>query len=113
MRQGIYSAFVLVLVFALVLVPGVYAQTKKDTKSGLDRIEGRIERINKDASTVSVRQTGKTVVWEIVYNKDTKFTYRNATASVDEAKEGRRVICLGKFGPNNKMAAARIDVREK
>ena len=39
MRRSIYS--VLVLGFALVLVPGVYAQTKKDTKSGLDRIEGR------------------------------------------------------------------------
>jgi hypothetical protein len=114
MKRSVSCMLVLALVCLLVLVPGLNAQAKKDAKSGLDRIEGYVVTIDKDKSALTVRQkTGTNIVWKVVYNADTKFTYRNAPSKVDEVKEGRRLICLGKFDDKTTMTAARIDIRTK
>jgi len=114
MRRYISWLLVLELVGSLVLVAGLYAQASKDAKTKLDRIEGYVVSIDKDNSSVTVRQkTGTNIQWKVVYNAETKFTYRNSPSSIDEVKDGRRVICLGKFDEKNAMAAQRIDVRTK
>lgn len=114
MRRSISRLLVVGLVCSLVLVAGLYAQATKDAKTGLDRIEGFVVSIDKDKSSISLRQkSGTNVMWTVVYSPDTKFTYRNSPSSVDEVKEGRRVICLGKFDDKSTMAAQRIDVRTK
>ena len=114
MKRSISCVLVMGLVGLLVLAPGVYAQATKDAKSGLDRIEGYVVSIDKDKSALTVRQkSGTNVTWKIVYNADTKFTYRNSPSKVDEVKDGRRVICLGKFDEKTTMTATRIDVRTK
>ncbi len=114
MRRSISCVLVMGLVCMLVLVPALSAQAKKDAKTGLDRIEGYITSIDKNTSTVIVRQkSGTNITWKIVYNASTKFTYRNAPSTVDEVKQDRRVICLGKFDDKSTMTAARIDVRTK
>ena len=113
MKRSMFMVLVLALVFSLVLVPGLMAQAKKDVKTGLDRIEGMVQSIDKDASKLVIRQRGGTnITWQVVYNKDTQFTYRNKPSTLDDVKEGRRVILLGKFGEGNVMTASRIDVRE-
>ncbi len=113
MRRDITLMLVVVLVASIVLVPGLSAQAKKDPKTGLDRLEGFVTSVDKDKSTIMVRQSGSTsiVAWTIAYTADTKFTYRNEAGSLDDVKEGRRVIVLGKFGEGTKMTADRIDVR--
>ncbi len=114
MKRSISCLLVMGLVSLLVLVPGIYAQASKDAKSGLDRIEGYVVTVDKDKSSLTVRQkSGTNIVWKVVYNADTKFTYRNAPSKVDEVKDGRRVICLGKFDDKTTLTAARIDVRTK
>jgi hypothetical protein len=114
MKRSIPCVLVVGLVCLLVLAPGLLAQATKDAKTGLDRIEGYVVSIDKDKSAVSVRQkSGTNVMWKIVYNADTKFTYRNSPSSVDEVKDNRRVICLGKFDDKSTMTAARIDIRTK
>jgi hypothetical protein len=114
MKRSIPCVLVVGLVCLLVLAPGLLAQATKDAKTGLDRIEGYVVSIDKDKSAVSVRQkSGTNVMWKIVYNADTKFTYRNSPSSVGEVKDNRRVICLGKFDDKNTMTAARIDIRTK
>jgi hypothetical protein len=113
MRRSLVSMFVLALAFSLVLVPCLYSQATKDTKSGQDRFDGTVMSINKTTSTITLRQTGKTATWTIVYTKDTTFTYRNGPSTLDEVKDGRRVIILGSFEKgSNKMTASRIDIRE-
>ncbi|MBZ5497347.1 MAG: DUF5666 domain-containing protein [Acidobacteriia bacterium] len=113
MRRGIHSIIVLALVFSLVFVPSLYPQVTKEPQTGLDKLDGTIQAINKEKSTITIIQTGKTAAWQIVYNKDTIFSYRNTAATIDELKDGRRVIVLGKFEKgSNKMTATRIDVRE-
>ena len=112
MRHSKSSMLALALILSLVLIPCLVAQAKKDVKSGEDRLEGTIQSVNKDTSTISIRQANKNnVIWQIGFNKDTKFTFRNKDASVAELKEGIRVICLGKFLDGPKMTATRIDAR--
>lgn len=67
--------------------------------------------INKDTSTITLR-TRAGVQRQVVYGPDTKFTYRNQAGSLDEVKENRRVICLGKFDEKARLMATRIDIRE-
>ena len=111
MRRGIPVVMVMALVLTLVLGAGVYAQVKKDEKSGLDRIEGTIQSINKEKSTLTVRQGGgSSSIWTVAYTAQTKFTYRNEPATIERMKDGERVIVLGKYA-DNVMTAARIDVR--
>ena len=112
MERRITLMLVMMLVCAIVLVPVLNAQAKKDAKTGLDRIEGTITGVDKDKSTLMVRQSGSNnIVWAVAWNADTKFSYRNEASTVDDLKDGRRVIVLGTFGEGNKMTAARIDVR--
>jgi cytochrome c-type biogenesis protein CcmE len=112
MRKTVSGLIVMGLVLTLVLAPGLMAQATKDAKTGLDRLAGNVVSIDKDKSTLTIRQRGSNaVVWTITYDANTKFTYRNAASTVDEVKDGRRVIVLGKFDQSNKMTASRVDVR--
>jgi hypothetical protein len=115
MKRAIPVVMVLVLASALVFGVRLYAQVTKDKETGLDRIEGRIQSINKDKSTLAVMQSGGTqsggkAVWQVVFNAQTKFSMRNQPAKMEDVKDGLRVIVLGKY-ENNTMTAARIDIR--
>ena len=113
MRKSIAWMLSVGLVVSLGLVAGAQAQAKKDAASGLDRVEGTVNEVRADKSEILVKQSGSTnLVWTIAYTPETKFSYRNADAKVDEVQKGRRVICLGTFGTEkSRMTATRIDVR--
>jgi hypothetical protein len=97
----------------LMIGAGLNAQVQKDEKTGLDRIEGRVQSINKDASTINLLQRGSTsAVWKVSFNDKTKYSVRNEPAKLEDLKEGSRVIVLGKFA-NETMTAARIEIREE
>ena len=96
--------------FLLSLAVATDAKAQDKSKGKEDRLSGVVHMINKDTSTVTIRRGN--VQRQVVYNSDTKITYRNAAGSMDEVKEGRRVICLGKFNDKTQLVATRIDVRE-
>jgi hypothetical protein len=49
---------------------------------------------------------------QVVYTPETKYTKRNKPGgSLDELKDGVRVICVGKFDENARLMASRIDIR--
>jgi len=113
MRKS-FSKLCLGLIAALLagaFAAGVQAAEEKD----LDRIEGRVQLISWDKSTVTVGEhvtsQGTRVPRLVVFTDGTKFTYRNEPSSVEMLKEGRRVICLGKFDESGKFLAGRIDIR--
>ncbi len=111
MRRGIPVVVILALCLTLVLGAGVYAQIKKDTKTGLDRIEGTIQALNKEKSTLTIIQSGSTKAsWKVIYNDQTKFTMRNKPAKLEDLKDGQRVIILGK-AEKEVLTAVRIDIR--
>jgi hypothetical protein len=102
---------ILVLGLTLVLVAGLYGQVKKDAKTGLDRIDGTIVALNKDKSTLSLKQSGASgAAWQVAYNDKTVITLRNKPAKVENLKEGLRVIALGKYEQAT-LNATRIDIR--
>ena len=83
------------------------AQKAKEPKE--DRLSGTIHSINKDTKTITLRKGN--IQRQVVYDDNTKVTYRNKPGSWDDVKEDRRVIVLGKFNKTQLMAS-RIDVRE-
>jgi cytochrome c-type biogenesis protein CcmE len=110
MKRGIS----IVIVLSLVLGVGLFAQITQDKETKLDRVEGLVQSIDKAKSTFSIQQTDTSkVLWQIAFDQNTKFTYRNSAASIDELKEGQRVVCLGKAGTTGKLTAARVDMRTR
>jgi Cu/Ag efflux protein CusF len=115
MRRRLSVAMVVCL--GIWLVPVVITMTaqekggKDDAK--LERVEGNIQAIDKATKTVTVTLRGKPVQRQVVYSDATMFTFRNKAGSVDELKDGRHVICLGKTNDKNQLMAARIDVRDE
>jgi len=88
---------------------GVAQEKKKAAQPKEDRLSGTVQMINKDTSTITIRRDNVQRV--VVYNADTKFTKVNKPGSLDEVKEGARLICLGKFDEKSRLVATRIDVR--
>ncbi len=67
----------------LVLGVGLYAQIKKDTKTGLDRLSGTIEVLDKAKSTMTVKQSGTTrASWKVAYNDKTTITQMSKPAKI-------------------------------
>ena len=88
------------------------AQAGKEQKAKEQRIEGNIRMMDKEAHTITVRVRGKVLERAVVYNDDTKFTFRNKPAKVEDLKDGSRVIVLGTPNDKNQLVASRIDIRE-
>ena len=97
------------LFLSLVLGITLVAQEKKGKSNEL-RVNGRIQMLAKDTSTITL-QVGS-MKRTVIYSPDTKITYRNKPASIDELKEGLRVIVLGTPDDKGQIMASRIDVRE-
>ncbi|MBZ5496111.1 MAG: hypothetical protein LAP85_06880 [Acidobacteriia bacterium] len=113
-RSSISCVVALAVICLFFFVPLLSSQIKQDAKTKQDRLDGIVQSIDKDTSTITIRQVGATnFVWQIVYDKSTQFTYRNKPATFSEVKEGRRIICLGKADKPNKLLATRVDVRDK
>jgi Cu/Ag efflux protein CusF len=116
MRKTFSVVMVLLLacVVALSLTGQAFAQEKAKAKAAapkVDRIAGTVHMIDKDSSTITVRDS-RNVMRQIVYSDATKFTKVNKPGgTLDEIKEGTRLICLGKFDEKTRLVAARIDIR--
>jgi hypothetical protein len=100
------------IVLSLTLTSQSTAQEKEKkpaAKVKEDRLSGMVQMIDKNTSTITLRKGN--ITRSVVYNNDTKFTKRNKPGSLDEVKEGRRLICMGKFDEKTRLVATRIDVR--
>jgi Cu/Ag efflux protein CusF len=107
---AVVFAFCFALALALSSAAPAAAQEKKAAKAKEDRLEGTVHMINKDTSTITLRRGN--VQRQVVYAADTKFTKVNKPgATIDEIKDGTRLICLGKFDEKGRLVATRIDIR--
>jgi hypothetical protein len=118
MRRCLFIAMGLLLGTALTLPLAAAGQAsqKEDEKAkaaGESRIDGTVHMIDSAAKTITVRLRGKTGERQVVYDDKTQFTFRNKPAKVEEVKEGRNVIVLGKMNDKNQLVATRIDVRDQ
>ncbi len=113
MGRRLFISMGLILGVALTL-PALEAR-QKDTKPAdkPDRIDGIIQLIDKSTKTVTVRLRDKQQQQQVIYDDKTAFTFQNKPATLDEVKDGRRIIALGKINDKNQLIATRIDVRDK
>lgn len=101
-----------VIVFAAAVV-GAQQKEDKPVPSKMNRLDGTIQSVDKTAKTLIVRVRGATprevtVMWD----DSTRVSFRNKKSTLDEVKDGRRVICRGKMTDKGFMAT-RIDVRDE
>lgn len=89
---------------------GQMAAQEQTAKGNMIEYKGRVNVVSKESSSVAI-QSGSRVI-QVKYTATTKFTYRNKPGSIDDLKEGRRVIVLVDPAQKDKMVATRIDVRE-
>ncbi len=112
MKHRIPVVVILVLGLTLVLGFGLFAQVRKDAKTGQDRIEGKVQTLDKAKSALTVLQSNVSTnaTWRVVFNDKTKITAHNKPARIDDLKVGKRLIVLGKYD-QNVMTASQIDIR--
>ena len=107
------SRFVAILVGMVLLgclsLPALAQEKAK--KKGEERISGRVHMLNKETSTITVRVGTNNVHRYVVYDANTKFTANNKPGTLDDVKEGARIICLGKFDEKARLNASRIEIR--
>ena len=110
------ASFVLVLSLLSTLLTAAAARSQaKPVGNGLYRIEGTVIGVNKDASTISIRQRSHTnMAWTIHYDGETSFAYRNTPSSLEDVKHGRRIVCIGRYEEKDgkdELIAVVVDVR--
>jgi hypothetical protein len=115
MRRRLFIAMGLSVggLLTLLVVAPVVAQQKDEKSASEVRVEGNVHMIDIKTKTVTVRLTGKPDRREVVYSDTTAFTFRNKPSKLEEVKEGRRVICVGKLNDKNQLVAKQIEVRDE
>jgi hypothetical protein len=107
--------FLLALIFPL--AQAVLAQEAAPAKVKEDTWEGKIQRTNKDNSTLTVRKADGSADMTIVYDSSTKWVSQyHGSKNVNDidssqVKEGDYVICKGSMGKDGKLHATLISKR--
>ena len=112
-RNGI-CLLVGTLAVAMAPATGLFAQATVDPKTGLHRIDGTVIAINKEKSTIKIRQKNRSnVVVTVSYTSETRFSQLNEPATLDDVKDNGRVICIGKPDEDDgrRLVALVVDVR--
>ncbi|HXW05945.1 MAG TPA: hypothetical protein VD833_11980 [Vicinamibacterales bacterium] len=109
--------------FALELCLGIFlalfiagpagARQDKGAEAKEERVEGIVHMVDTKTMVITVTLKAKTNQREVLYTDKTAFTFRNKPSKLEEVKEGRRVICLGKTNDKNQLVATRVDVRDE
>jgi len=75
------------------------------------KVEGLVAGFDKASSTITIQE--KNLRTRVSCDSRTHITFRNTTATVNEVKEGLRIVCMVRSNDRNQMLATRIDLREK
>jgi len=113
MKRSFSLLFALIVGIALSLAAAgpASAQGKKGADQE-NRVSGTVHMINKDTSTITVR-TRQNVQRQVIYNASTKYTDRDTKpAKMEDIKDGRRIIAVGKWNDKTQLVAETISIRE-
>ena len=109
-------ALLFALLFVLPMATTVFAQeAAKAAKQA--RWEGRVERSDKDKSTLTVRKSGGAAERTVVYDSSTKWVSQyhadKKVTDIDasQVKDGDYVICTGTMGKDGILHATTISKR--
>ena len=87
------------LIAVLAPVPGTFAQATVDPKTGFHRIDGTVIAINKENSTIRIRQKNRNnIVVTVSYTSDTKFSQLSEPATLTLAGAAEVARAAGAAG---------------
>ena len=109
-----FSASVIPILFSLLLAFSLLAKDKAPKPPKMSNIQGRVEMVSKDKSTITVAKGN--FKRDVVYTGETKFLYghsrNNKPGAADQVKDGNYISCAGTFeGP--KLMAKECIYRER
>src|SRR6266567_1524806 len=94
MREKFSSLAYLGIFLGLVLA---FNSVAKDKAPKISNIQGRVQMINKDSSTITIEKGS--MRRQVIYSGDTKFLYghsnNNKPGAADQVKEGNYISCSG------------------
>ena len=106
---------VFAILLGLVLAFTAIAADKPAKPPKMSNLQGRVQMMSKDNSTITVEQKGG-VRRVVSYTGDTKFNYghskNNKPGSVDQIKEGNFINCSGTYNDKMQLAAKECVYRE-
>jgi hypothetical protein len=111
MRTKCLPAWFAVVFLILTLAVVANAQDQKTASTKEDRLSGTVHTIDKDASSIIIRQGA--VQRRVIYNAETKFTIQNKPGSIDDVIVGRKVTCLGSLNDKSQLMATRVEIRSR
>ncbi|MDX2149651.1 MAG: hypothetical protein SFV54_02875 [Bryobacteraceae bacterium] len=101
-------------IFMAAMLAGLATVASSQDKKGneeRDRISGVVHEVDRGTKTITVRSRG-TIHRKVIYTDQTRYTTRNTSkGSVEDLREGARIISIGKFDDKGALVAARIDFR--
>jgi hypothetical protein len=105
-----------IVVLALLVSITLVGQDKKgEKKQELQNVQGTVQNMSKDTSTITVRTTG-TATRLVVFNAKTKFLYghsdNNKPGAAAQIKEQNYISCAGTFDAKGQLMANECVYRE-
>jgi hypothetical protein len=117
LKKQLTLLFALVLAFPLATTMFAQEAPAKAKEAKPARWEGRVERSDKDKSTLTVRKSGENVERTVAYDGSTKWVSQyHADKKVNnidagEVKDGDYVICTGTYDKDGVLHATVISKR--
>ena len=82
---------------------------KGGTPGRTGEVSGRVVAIDRNAAKIVVES--RQAKQEVLYNKDTRVTNERKAASIDEVREGRYVVVVGRLNDKKQFEASGIDMQ--
>jgi hypothetical protein len=124
-RLACLGALSIAVLLGLISMPNVAAQEKAQKAQKADKtekagekanVQGTIQNMSKDTSTITVRTGTGQVTRQVVYDAKTKFLYghsdNNKPGAVAQVKESNYISCVGTYNDKSQLMATECVYRE-
>jgi hypothetical protein len=124
-RLACLGALSIAVLLGLISMPNVAAQEKGQKAQKADKtekagekanVQGTIQNMSKDTSTITVRTGTGQVTRQVVYDAKTKFLFghsdNNKPGAVAQVKESNYISCVGTYNDKSQLMATECVYRE-
>ena len=127
-RLACLGALSIAVLLGLISMPNVAAQEKAQKAQKADKadktekkgekanVQGTVQNMSKDTSTITVRTGTGQVTRQVVYDAKTKFLFghsdNNKPGAVAQVKESNYISCVGTYNDKSQLMATECVYRE-
>lgn len=124
-RLACLGALSIAALLGLISMPNVAAQEKAQKAQKADKtekagekanVQGTVQNMSKDTSTITVRTGTGQVTRQVVYDAKTKFLFghsdNNKPGAVAQVKESNYISCVGTYNDKSQLMATECVYRE-